>query len=229
MGFERDEATDDEKRLVADIAASLETAMSVEPSADFLGRVRGRVTEERERAATRWPVWFSGAAASVAIALAVIGAINLGRVLRSAPESGPPPPGPAAPVTAAEAPSSGRAVTSILTTPAASTRSRSTARVLGERPGPKLLPGTGVLVDPGQREALAHLAERGFAEPAPSTFLIEALETAAPLPEMRPAELPRFEPKRLEMKLRGGDDPRWGDREWKAGGTASESDERSDS
>jgi hypothetical protein len=53
MGPERYEATDDEKRLVADIAASLETAMSAEPSADFLARVRGRVAEERDRAATR--------------------------------------------------------------------------------------------------------------------------------------------------------------------------------
>jgi hypothetical protein len=59
--------------------------------------------------------------------------------------------------------------------------------------------------------------------------LIEALDTAAPLPEMGPADLPRFEPKRLEMKLRGGNDPRWGDREWKAGGAASDSDEGSDS
>jgi hypothetical protein len=100
---------------------------------------------------------------------------------------------------------------------------------VGERPRPKRLSGTGVFVDPGQREALAHLAERGFAAPALSTFLIEALETAAPLPEMRPADLPRFEPKRLEMKLRGGNDPRWGDREWKAGGAVSDSDEGSDS
>jgi hypothetical protein len=229
MGFGRDEATDDEKRLVADIAASLETAMSAEPAADFLARVRGRVAEERDRAATRWPASLSGAAASLAIALALIGAVSLGRVLRSAPDSGPAPTVPAAPVTAAEAPSSGRAVTSILPRPGVSTRARPTARVVGERPGPKPLPGTGVLVDPGQREALEHLAERGFGAPAPSTFLIQALETAEPLPEMRPANLPRFEPKRLEMKLRGGNDPRWGDREWKAGGAASNSDEGSDS
>jgi hypothetical protein len=229
MGPERYEATGDEKRLVADIAASLETAMSAEPSADFLARVRGRVDEERDRAATRWPASLSGAAASVAIVLAVIGAVILGRVLRRGPDSGPAPIMPGSPVAAAEAPSSGRAVGSIPSKPAASTRPPPTARVVGERSGSKPLPGTGVLVDPGQREALAHLAERGFAEPAPSTFLIEAFETTAPLPEMRPADLPRFEPKRLEMKMRGGKDPRWGDREWKAGGAASDSGEGSDS
>jgi hypothetical protein len=229
MGFGRDKATDDEKRLVADIAASLETAMSAEPSADFLARVRGRVAEERERAATRWPASLSGAAAAVAIALAVSGAISLGRVLRSGPDSGPAPTVPAAPVAAGETPSSALAVASILPGPGVSMRPQPAPRVVGERPGPKPLPGTGVLVDPGEREALAHLAERGFGAPAPSTFLIQALETAEPLPEMRPADLPRFEPQRLEMKLRGGNDPRWGDREWKAGGAASDSDEGSDS
>jgi hypothetical protein len=228
MGVERDEATDDEKRLVADIAASLETAMSTEPSVDFLARVRGRVAEERDRAATRWPVPLAGAAASVAIALVVVGAISLGRVLRSVPDSGPAPTVLGAAVAAAEAPPSGRAVGLIPSKPVASTRPSPTARVVGERAG-KPPPGTVVLVDPGQREALAHVAERGFGEPAPSTFLIEALDTAAPLPEMGPADLPRFEPKRLEMKLRGGNDPRWGDREWKAGGAASDSDEGSDS
>jgi hypothetical protein len=227
MDLEEHDAIEDEKRLVADIAASLETAMSAQPSADFLARVRGRVAEERDRAAMRWPAALSGAAASVAIALAVIGALFLGRGLPSAPDSGPAPTVPAAP--AAEAPSSRRAGASIPPRSPASTRLRPTARVVGERSGPKPLPGTGVLVDPGPREALAHLVERGFAEPAPSTFLVQALVTAAPLPAMRPADLPRFEPKRLEMKLRGGNDPRWGDREWKAGGTASESDEGSDS
>ena len=219
----------DENRLVAQIAASLETAMSTRPSADFLARVRGRVAEERERAAMRWPASLSGAAASVAIALAVIGAIMLGRVLPSPPGSGLAPTVPAAPVAATEGPSSAPAVDSVLPRPAASTRPRREARVVGERPRPKPVPGTGVLVDPGPREALFHFTERGLGEPAPSTFVIEALDAAAPLPELRPADLPRFEPKRLEIKLRSGSDPRWGDHKWEAGGAASDSDEGSDS
>ena len=227
MGIERDEATDDEKRLVADIAASLETAMSTEPSAEFLARVRGRVAGERDRAATRWPASLSGAAASVAIALAVVGAISLGRVLRSGPESGPAQAMPAAPVAAAEAPSPAPAVASVLPGPAASTRSRPMARV-GEWPRPTPMPGPGVLVEPGQREALVHLAERGLDEPASSPFVVETLEPTSPLPELRSAELPRFEPKRLEMKRDGEEGSTWEDRKWKSGGAASASDEGSD-
>jgi hypothetical protein len=200
MGLEEHDAIEDEKRLVADIAASLETAMSAEPSADFLARVRGRVAEERDRAAMRWPAALSGAAASVAIALAVIGALFLGRGLPSAPDSGPAPTVPAAPVAAAEAPSSGITVPSVLPTPAASTRHLPGPGTLAERPGPKAMLGPNVLVDPGQREALAHLAEGGFGAPIPSTFVVETLDPTVPLPELRPADLPRFEPKRLEMK-----------------------------
>ena len=229
MGLARDEATDDEKRLVADIAASLEAAMSAEPSADFLARVRGRVAEERDRAATRWPASLSGAAASVAIALAVIGAISLGRVLRSAPDSGPAPAVPAAPVVAAEAPSSGMSVPSDLPTPPASTRHLSEPCTRAERPGPKAMLRANVLVDPGEREALAHLAERGFGAPIPSTFVVETLDPTVPLPELRPADLPRFEPKPLEMKPGGGDDSGWEGSRWQAGGAASDSDEGSDS
>jgi hypothetical protein len=229
MGFEQHEDTDGEKRLVADIAASVEMAMSAEPSADFLARVRGRVAEERDRAATHWPASLSGVAASVAIALAVIGAISLGRVLRSAPDSGPAPAVPAAPVAAAEAPSSGLTVPSVFPTPAASTRHLPEPRTLAERPWPKAMLGANVLVDPGEREALGHLAERGFGAPIASTFVVETLDPTVPLPELRPADLPRFEPKRLEMKPGGGDDSGWEGSGWQAGGAASDSDEGSDS
>jgi len=227
MGFEEHDAVEDEKRLVADIAASLETAMRAEPSANFLARVRVRVAEERDRAATRWPASLSGAAASVAIALAMIGAISLGRVLRSRPDSGPAPTVPAATVAAAEAPSPAPAVASVLPGPAASTRSRPMARV-GEWPRPTPMPGPGVLVEPGQREALVHLAERGLDEPASWPFVVETLEPTSPLPELRSAELPRFEPKRLEMKRDGEEGSTWEDRKWKSGGAASASDEGSD-
>jgi hypothetical protein len=229
MGLEQYEATEGEERLVADIAASLETAMSAQPSADFLARVRGRVAEERDRAATRWPASLSGAAASVAIALAVIGAISLGRVLRSGPDSGPAPTMPAAPVPAAEAPSSALTVAPVLPGPAASTRQRPAVRVVGERPRSRAMLGANVLVDAGQREALAYLTKRGFGAPIPSTFVVETLDPTMPLPELRPMPLPRFEPPRLEMKLGGGNDPRWADRKWESGGAASDSDEGSDS
>jgi hypothetical protein len=212
-------------RLVAQIAVSLETAMNAQPSADFLARVRIRVAEERERAATRWTTSLSGAAASVAIALALIGAISLGRVLLTA-DSGPALTVPAASVADAEAPSP---AASVPPGPAASKRQRPAARVVDERLRPKPMPGTGVLVDAGQQEALAHLAERGLGEPALSTLAVEALPPAAPLPELRAADLPRFEPKRLEIELRSGNDPKWGDRTWKTGGAASDSDEGSDS
>ena len=230
MGVERDEATDDEKRLVADIAASLETAMSTEPSAEFLARVRGRVAEERDRAATRWLASLSGAAASVAIALAaVVGAISLGRVLRSGPDSSPVPTVPVATVAAAEAPASGITVPSVLPTPAASTRHLPEPRTLAERPGPKAMLGANVLVGPGQREALAHLAERGFGTPILSMFVVETLDPTLPLPEVRPTDLPRFEPKRLEIKPDGGNDSGWEGSRWQGGGAASDSDEGSHS
>jgi hypothetical protein len=150
-------------------------------------------------------------------------------VLRSAPDSGPAPTVPAAPVAAAEVPSSGRALASILPRPGVSTRARPTARVVGERPGPKPLPGTGVLVDPGEREALAHLADRGFGAPIPSTFVVETLDPTVPLPELTPGALPRFEPKRLEMTPGGGDDSGWEGSGGQAGGAASDIDEGSDS
>ena len=228
MGLAGFEVTGDEKRLSADIAASLETAISAEPSADFLARVRRRVAEERDRAATHWPASLSGAAASVAVALALIGAVSLGRVLRSGPDSGPAPTVPAAPVAAAEAPSSGITVPSVPPTPAASTRHLPEPRTLAERPGPKAMLGADVLVDPGQREALAHLAERGFGTPILSTFVVEALDPTAPLPELRPTELPRFEPKRLEIKPARGNDSGWEGSRWQAGSATSDSDEGSD-
>jgi len=85
--------------------------------------------------------------------------------------------------------------------------------------------GAEVLVDPGQRESLARLVERGpGASPLLSRFVVETLDPTAPLPQLRPAELPRFEPKRLEMKPGG-----WHGSRWEAGGAASDGDEGSDS
>ncbi len=225
MGFEQYDAIEDERRLVADIAASLETAMSTRPSADFLARVRGRVAEERERAAMRWPASLSGIAASVTIALAVIGAFMLGRVPPPPPASRPAATAVATPAAAAATPSPGMTVPSVLPRPAASTRHRREARAVAERPGPRAMSGAEVLVDPGQRESLARLVERGpGASPLLSRFVVETLDPTAPLPQLRPAELPRFEPKRLEMKPGG-----WHGSRWEAGGAASDGDEGSDS
>src|SRR5207249_3075658 len=76
------------ERLMAEIARSLETAMRVEPSADFLARVRRRVADEGTRAPAPWPDWWWRVAAPGLVVLAVIGAALVGR------EAGVSEPGP---------------------------------------------------------------------------------------------------------------------------------------
>jgi hypothetical protein len=70
-----------------------------------------------------------------------------------------------------------------------------------------------VLVEPGQPEALARLAAAGPG-PAPGrVFVVGGLDPGAPLPMLRPVDLPRFEMKALELKS-----PDWGDPTSEVGG-----------
>jgi hypothetical protein len=209
----------DEKRLVVEITASLETAMSVQPSADFLAHVRRRVAEERARTTAGWSAWLSGAAASVPVVLAVIGVVVLGRLPPRSTDSDPALTGLAAPTTVPELPSG-------VVTPAASStpRHRPKARALGEHAPRQLRRGAGVLVEAGQPEALARLVELGLGEPTLPPFVVDSLDPGAPLPELRPLELPRFEAKPLEVSSSG-----WEGQKWEAGGAASDRDEGSDS
>ena len=79
-----------------------------------------------------------------------------------------------------------------------------------------------VFVEPGQPEALALLA---VAAGTPGrVFVVEALDPNAPLPVLRPVDLPRFEMKALELKPTVWDDPTS-----EAGGAASDSNEGRDS
>jgi hypothetical protein len=232
----------DEKRLVAEITASLETAMSVQPSADFLAHVRGRVAEERARTMAVWPAWLSGAAAAVPVVLAVIGAVVLGRLPPRSTDSDPAPSGLAAPTTV-PGPPSGVLIPSVSSTsrhrpgvwgvrrtPQLKERARihsgrvKDARAAGERAQRKRVPEADVLVEPGQPEALARLVALGLGALTLPPFVVESLDPGAPLPELRPVELLRFEAKPLEMGSSG-----WENQRWEAGDAASDRNEGSDS
>jgi hypothetical protein len=183
-----------EEPLAARIAAALEATMSVEPSADFLARVRGRVVVEQTRAETVGTGWPTGAAAPVLIAIVVIGAA----VLRRAPaENGDP--GAARPRPTVRAPR-------LAPEPAPPARRPPALRVAApSRAKPAL--AADVRVEPGQLEALAQLAGRGVRAPSLAPFVIESLGDAA-LPELRPASLPRFVSEPLAISSRGWQEPR---------------------
>lgn len=184
----------EEERLAARIASALEAAMNVEPSADFLARVRGRVDEERARADTVGTGWLSAAAAPAVIALVVIGAAVLRRVPAEVGDSGAARTRPAvqAPALAAE--------------PAAPTRPARVLRGVAapSRPKPALV--ADVRVEPGQLEALAQVAVRSVRAPSLSPFVIESPGEPA-LPELRPASLPRFVPEPLAVSSGGWQEP----------------------
>jgi hypothetical protein len=210
----------DENRLVAEITASLETAMSVQPSADFLAHVRGRVAEERARTMAVWPAWLSGTAASVPIVIALIGAVVLGRLPPSNSDPDPAPSGLAAPATVPGPPPSDVLIPSVSSTPG----NRPAARAVGEHAQRKRVRAAGVLVEPGQPEALARLVALGVGALTLPPFVVHNLDPAAPLPELRPAELPRFEAKPLDVRSSG-----WENQRLEPGGAASDSNEGSDS
>jgi hypothetical protein len=86
------------------------------------------------------------------------------------------------------------------------------------------VPEADVLVEPGQPEALARLVALGLGALTLPPFVVGSLDPGAPLPELRPAELPRFEAKPLEVGSSG-----WENQRWEPGGAASDSNEGSDS
>ena len=179
------------ERLMAEIARSLETAMHVEPSADFLARVRRRVADEGTRAPAPWPDWWWRVAAPGLVVLAVIGAALVGR------EAGVSEPGPV----------STRSVTSTATAaPTPSTNPALSLSARGQRSVRRSAPASAaripILVEAGQLETLARMAARARPDASLKAFAVESLEPA-PLPELRAGDLPRFEAKRLEVRSGG--------------------------
>jgi len=185
----------EEARLAARIASSLETAMSVEPSADFLARVRRRVGEERARSETVTMRWLAAAAAPVVIALVVVGAAVRRRAPAELGDSG-----------AARTPSTVQAP-ALSVRPAAPARRPRVFRAVAvpSRPKPALV--VEVRVEPGQLEALAHVAVRGLRAPSLSPFVIESPSEPA-LPQLRPESLPRFVAQPLAVRSGGGQEAR---------------------
>jgi hypothetical protein len=178
------------ERLMAEVDASLETAMRVEPSADFLARVRLRIADESARAPVPWPDWWWRVAAPGLAVLAVVGAALVGR------EAGVGEPGPAP---ARSAASAARPAPPPSTNPAPSLSARRQRSV--RRSAPASAARIPVLVEAGQLEALARMAARARPD-ASLPFAVESLEEA-PLPELRAGELPRFEAKRLTVRWGG--------------------------
>jgi hypothetical protein len=185
----------EEEHLAARIASSLEAAMSVEPSADFLARVRRRVGEQRARSETVMMRGLSAAAAPVVIALVVVGAAVLRRAPAELGDSGP-----ARTQTAVQAP----ALTPRPVVPAPRPR---VLRAVAAPSRPKPALAAEVRVEPGQLEALAQVAVQGLRAPSQSPFVIESLDQQA-LPELRPESLPRFVAVPLAVRSGGGQEPR---------------------
>jgi hypothetical protein len=179
------------------LTSSVEAAMRVEPSTDFLARVRQHVAEERARPSTRRLRWLPALAASVAIAVALVVAAAARRRMPSTVAESTPAPVPSTRIEAA-GPSRGSGATppaaSMSETPAGERRDlRAPERQLREP-----LFGRGVLVERGQEEALARLVASGRAGPrARPAFTVTSLDAEAPLPRLAAADLPRFEMKPL--------------------------------
>ena len=174
----------DGERLMAEIASSLESSMRVEPSADFLARVRRRIADEGTRAPAPWPEWWWRVAAPGLVVLAVAGATLVGREA-GVSEPGPPPARSAASAARPAPPPS----------PSLSARSQRSAR----RAAPARAAQVPVLVEAGQLEMLARMAARAQPDASLTRFAVESLEPAT-LPELRAGDLPRFEAKRLEVR-----------------------------
>ncbi len=189
------EASDADEPLAAAIASSLEIALRVEPSADFLARVRCRIAEEETREEAAWPDRLAGAGAPALVVLALIGAALVGRGPHGVDE-----------------PAAARARSVASTAPAAATPAAPLARhprVMtspGEPSRARRAPAANVLVEPGQLEALAKVAARAPTTTSAPVFSFESLD-AAPLRGLRAGELPRFEPTRLEVRSGGWPSP----------------------
>jgi hypothetical protein len=208
---------DEHRQVVEDaIAASLARAMSTAPSADFLTGVRHRVAAERVHASTRRQRWSYVLAACVPIALAVVTIVARRVAPRAnilpvtATTAGVPGPAPAPMAAPSASPGSERARRA----ERSSRRLHDARAPVGARP---------VFVEPGQPEALARLAAAGPGLALGRGFVVGAVESSAPLPVLRPVDLPRFEMKALELKP-----PDWGDPTSEVGGTASDSNEGRD-
>jgi hypothetical protein len=209
-----------DERLLTGITSSLERVMDTPPSADFLARVRGRMAEERARAATDRPRWLFGAVASVPIALALVTVAFVRLRVPIAHDSGPAS-RPSRPPHATEPPRiTGVARSEAPRSAGPAGRSLATGR-RPERGSPAVV--SRVFVEPGQPEALARLARGLDRAPAPG-FVVGTLNATVPLPELRTADLPRLEMKPLVLKA-----PEWEGLRWEAGGTASDRNEGSDS
>jgi hypothetical protein len=184
----------EERALLLAMASSVEAALRVEPSADFVGRVRQRVAVERARPSRLGRLWLSGVAATVALVLALVA----GRMRWTSPveEARPPVADPSA---RAEAIAPGRATAGPAAALPEAPRARQTVggRARSAKPGPPF--AADVIVDPGQAEALARLAG-GVATPrARSVFVLASLDPERPLPRLETVEPPRFEMKPLEL------------------------------
>jgi hypothetical protein len=202
-----------EHPLTVAMATSIEAALGVEPSAGFLARVRHSIAEERDRKSTRGRRWLPGlvAAAAVALGLALIVEAARHRRPSSVAESPLAPAPMASPGASAAAPAREGPEATPRPARAASPPSR---------PRPS---GGDVLVEPGQAEALARLAAGLSAGPRPpSRFVVKSLDPEMPLPRLEPADLPRFEIKRLKPV------DEWSSA-WEAGGPAPDTNEGSDS
>lgn len=189
--------------LVA-MTSSVEAALRVEPSADFVPRVRQHVAEERARPAPRRVRWLPALAASVAIAVALVVAAAARRRAPSTVVESTPAPVPSPRVEAA-GPSRGSGATPpAASMPETGARERRDLRAAGRQPKREPLFGGGVLVERGQEEALAWLAASGRAGPrARPAFVVTSLDAEAPLPRLEAADLPRFEMKPLERPPAG--------------------------
>ena len=179
--------------LLVAMATSVEQALRVEPSADFLSRVRRQVAEERARPSTHPWRWRSGWAASIAIAVALFAAIRQ----RPAVEDGGRGPTPSARVDATP-PSAAVTAPPAPRPEALPDRSRSVRTPAPRAKREPALPG-GVLVEEGQAEALARLAASAVhAYRARPAFVVASFDPEAPLPRLETADLPRFDMTRLE-------------------------------
>jgi hypothetical protein len=186
----------DEVRLVVAVTASLEAALSVEPSADFLARVRSQVDDERARASAggrRWP-W--AVAASVVIATVWAGVGGLQRRPATVGEA-----------TLASTPTPRVDVTdpprADASRPLAPPEARPPQRQTGRPPTPAVRASVhfdDVIVEPGQAEALARLAAGALPGRPRSAFAVASLDAEVPLPRLQPGDLPRFEMKPIELR-----------------------------
>jgi hypothetical protein len=184
----------EERALLLAMASSVEAALRVEPSADFVGRVRQSLADERARPSRSGRLWLSGVAATVALVLALVAGRT--RWTSRVEEARPPAADRSA---RAEAIAPGRATAGPAAALPEAPGARRTVGVQARSVKPRPPFGADVIVDPGQAEALAHLAGGFAALRARSAFVLASLDPALPLPRLEPAEPPRFEMKPLEL------------------------------